>query len=221
MWSRLGACGANASAGSREAALPQRAAARRPQPGLRSRDASDGADDRGPRRGVGHRVSAWLRVDAASAINASLCERLGARALARAIAHAHGCVGVRCRLLHERAQHGLDRRGATFLAAADQYGVYPWVLLGGVVALRHVRTHDRDRLLATHANHATTRPGHPDVGYVRGSLREYPCVGGWYMSMGPDDGGYPAVEKPPERDLLARCLGMDVHEHVVGMSDLA
>ena len=45
-------------------------------------------------------------------------------------------------------------------SAADDDRVHPWVVLGRVVAQRHVRAHDGDRLLAPHADHAAARAGH-------------------------------------------------------------
>ncbi len=103
----------------------------------------------------------------------------------------------------------------------DQDRVDPRVLVGGVVAHRHVRAHDRDRLLAAHADHAAARAGHADVGDVGGPAREHARVGGRHVRVGPDHRGHLAVEVPPERDLLARRLRVHVDEHVVGARDLA
>ena len=95
------------------------------------------------------------------------------------------------------------------------------ILVGGVVAHRHVGAHDRDRLLALDADHAAARAGHADVGDVGGPAREHARVGGRDVRVGADDGGHAAVEVPAERDLLARRLGVHVDEHVVGAGDLA
>ena len=70
----------------------------------------------------------------------------------------------------ERAQDRLDRGRAAVGAAADHDRVDPRILLRRVVALGHLRAHDRDRLLAADADHAAARAGHADVGDVRGAL---------------------------------------------------
>ena len=61
----------------------------------------------------------------------------------------------------------------------------------GVVALRHVRAHDGDRLLAAHADHAAARAGHADVGDVGRAAGEHARVGGRHVRVRADDRGRP------------------------------
>ena len=56
-------------------------------------------------------------------------------------------------------------------------------------------------------------PGHAGVGDERGALREHARVGGLDVRVRPDDGRDAAVEPAREGDLLARRLGVRVHEH--------
>ena len=113
------------------------------------------------------------------------------------------------------------RDGPRAGGGADEHRHQPRVLVGGVVAHRHLRAEDRDRLLALDADHAAARARHPDVGDVGRPAREHARVGGRDVRVGADHGGHAAVEEPAHRDLLARRLGVHVDEHVVGAGDLA
>ena len=81
-------------------------------------------------------------------------------------------------------------------AAADQHGVEPGIVLGGVVADRHVRPQVLDRLLLDDADHAAARAGHADVGDVGRPARQHAGVVGGDVRVGADDRGDAAVEVP-------------------------
>ncbi len=102
--------------------------------------------------------------------------------------------------------------------ARHEHRVEPRVLVGGLVALVHVRHEAADRLLLAHADDAAARAGHADVGDVRRAARQDARVGGRDVRVRPDDRRRAAVEKPAERDLLARRLGVEVDEHVVDLA---
>jgi len=72
-----------------------------------------------------------------------------------------------------------------------------------------------DRLILLHADDATPRPGHADVGDVRGAAGQHARVGGRHVRVRADDPRHPPVEVPAQADLLARRLGVHVDEHVV------
>ena len=113
-----------------------------------------------------------------------------------------------------------SRRGAG-RGRPDQDRVDPRVLVGGLVAHRHVRAHDRDRLLLLHPDHAAAGAGHADVGDVGRPAGEHAGVVGRDVGVRADDRGHLAVQVPAERDLLARDLGVHVDEDVVAAGDLA
>ena len=91
----------------------------------------------------------------------------------------------------------------------------PRVLVGGVVALVHLRDEATDRLLLDDADHAAARAGHADVRDVRRAAGQHARVGCRDVRVGADDRRHAAVEVPAHRDLLARRLGVEVDEHVV------
>ena len=103
-------------------------------------------------------------------------------------------------------------------AQRDDDGVEPGVVLGGLEADAHVGAQRLDRLLLAHADDAAARAGHADVGDVGGAAGQHARVGRRDVGVRADDRGDAAVEVPAHRDLLARRLGMEVDEHVVGLA---
>ena len=69
-----------------------------------------------------------------------------------------------------------------------------------------------ERRLDLDADDRIVRPGHADVGQIRGALRQNALVGGLHVRVRADDGRDLAVEMPAHRDLLRRRLGVEVHE---------
>ena len=82
------------------------------------------------------------------------------------------------------------------LRAAHEHAHEPGVVLGGLVALVHVRDEAADRLLLAHADDAAARAGHADVGDVGGAAGQHARVGGRHVRVGADDRAHAAVEIP-------------------------
>ena len=68
-----------------------------------------------------------------------------------------------------------------------------------------------------HAYHAAPRARHAHVGHVGGPAGQNAGVGGGHVGVRAHAGGHAAVEVPAHRDLLAGGLGVEVHQHVVGL----
>ena len=69
-----------------------------------------------------------------------------------------------------------------------------------------------DREVGLDADDGVVRAGHADVGQRRGAAALNPGVRGLHVGVRAEHGGDLAVEPVGERDLLARCLGVDVDD---------
>ncbi len=92
------------------------------------------------------------------------------------------------------------------------HAVHPDVLLRGLEGDRALREEPLQHQLLAHADHRVARPAHADVGDERRAARQEPLVGRLDVGVGPDDRRDLAVEVMAHRGLLARGLGVEVHE---------
>jgi len=72
-----------------------------------------------------------------------------------------------------------------------------------------------EHLVRSHPDHRLVGTGHSDIGLEGGALRQDSLVGGRDVGVGPEHRAHSTIEVPSHRLLLARCLGMKVHNDQV------
>src|ERR1700757_958316 len=126
----------------------------------------------------------------------------------------------RKRLIDVEAQalDGFGREATGFVAWSafvrfDEHRVHLNIAGGYFETCRQAVQEFLDDAHTVHPDHAVMRPGHADIGDVRGAFGQHTLVGGGHMGMGADDGGDAAVEIPAESNLFASGLRVHVHQH--------
>jgi len=104
--------------------------------------------------------------------------------------------------------------------ATDDGSAHLGIAFGGFELSGHSGEEAPENEFGFDTDDGVVRAGHSDVGLVGGASGEDPSVGGGDVGVGPEYGGYAAVEIPAEGDLFARGLGVEVEEDDFG-SDLA
>ena len=104
------------------------------------------------------------------------------------------------------------RRLAGRGVAVDHRALDPHASLSRLEAHGQAGAHPPDRELGLDADDRVVRPGHSGVRDEGGALRQHCRVGGLHVRVRSDDRGHAAVEVARHRGLLARRLGVHVHE---------
>ena len=100
--------------------------------------------------------------------------------------------------------------------AFDEHSIEADIAPGGVEAIRHAGQESCQHLFFLHSNHAVMRARHADICLIRSSVGQHAGVRGCNVGVRAEYGRDSSIQVPAHRDLLRRCLGVDVHEHNFG-----
>src|SRR3989344_6923641 len=95
----------------------------------------------------------------------------------------------------------------------EQHGAQRTRAFGDIEVRRKFLHQTREGFFDVHADNRVVTAGHADIGDVAGALGQDALVGGRHVRVGANDGAYTSVEVPAHAHLLARDLGVQIHEH--------